>query len=105
MHLYNTKNEIAKEKKINAVSGLTTKPQHFRLPVKGPITYVQGHEITLTCDENAFAGDSLFQFGHVISAFFERFTSMHSVSSLTVISEQRGELKKWTPSLGHQHPF
>ena len=105
LHLYNTRSEIAKEKKINAVTGLSTQTQHYRLPVKGPITYVQGHEITLTCDENGFAGDSLFQFGHVISAFFERFTSLHSVSGLTVVSEQRGELKKWTPSLGHQNPF
>ena len=98
-------NSPALEKKINAIHSIYSKATHYRLPAPGPITYVRGNEIHLTCNEDAFNGDSLFLFGQVLSEFFQRYTSIHSLTGLRLHSQQRGELQCWKPKIGQQKPL
>lgn len=98
-------NNPSLEKRINSIDSIYSKASHYRLPGPGPITYIRGHELHLHCDENPFVSDSLFLFGQVLSEFFQRYTSIHSVTGLRLHSHQRGELKCWKPKIGQQKPY
>lgn len=94
----------ATKRKIEAIQTIVTQPQHFRLPVPGPITYVRGQIITITVDETPFVGDSAFLLGQVLNEFFQRYTSVHSLTAVRLHSQQRGELHQWMPKTGQQMP-
>jgi type VI secretion system protein ImpG len=70
-----------------------------RLPVPGPIVFARGLEIRLTVDETAFAGASAFLLGAVLEQVFGRLASMNTFTELVLISETRGEIKRWPPRM------
>jgi type VI secretion system protein ImpG len=72
-------------------------PTTRRLPVPGPIVFARGLEIRLSVDETAFAGSSAFLLGAVLERFFGRLASMNTFTELLLLSETRGELKRWPP--------
>ena len=72
-------------------------PRTRRLPVPGPIVFARGLEIRLTVDEAAFAGGSAFLLGAVLEQFFGRLASMNTFTELVLVSETRGEIKRWPP--------
>jgi type VI secretion system protein ImpG len=74
-------------------------PRTRRLPVPGPIVFARGLDIHLTVDETAFAGGSAFLLGAVLEQLFGRLASMNTFTELTLVSETRGEVKRWTPRI------
>jgi type VI secretion system protein ImpG len=74
-------------------------PRTRRLPVHGPIVFARGLEVRLTVDETAFAGASAFLLGAVLEQLFGRLASMNTFTELALVSETRGEIKRWPPRM------
>jgi type VI secretion system protein ImpG len=81
------------------VRRVTVVPRTRRLPVPGPIVFARGLGIHLTVDETAFAGGSAFLLGAVLEQLFGRLASMNTFTELTLVSETRGEVKRWPPRI------
>ncbi|MET0850160.1 MAG: type VI secretion system baseplate subunit TssF [Candidatus Rokuibacteriota bacterium] len=81
------------------VRRVVVSPRTRRLPVPGPIVFARGLEIHLTVDETAFAGGSAYLLGAVLEQVFGRLASMNTFSELVLVSETRGEIKRWPPRM------
>jgi type VI secretion system protein ImpG len=81
------------------VRNVMVTPRTRRFPVPGPIVFARGLEIRLTVDESAFAGASAFLLGAVLEQVFGRLASMNTFTELVLVSETRGEIKRWPPRM------
>jgi len=70
-----------------------------RIPAPGPIVFGRGLEIRMTVNETAFAGASAFLLGAVLEQVFARLASMNTFTELVLVSERRGEIKRWPPRM------
>jgi type VI secretion system protein ImpG len=86
-------------RQARGVRRATVTPRTRRLPVPGPTVFARGLEIRLTVDESAFAGASAFLLGAVLEQVFGRLASMNTFTELVLISESRGEIKRWPPRM------
>ena len=86
-------------RQVQGVRRVTVAPRTRRLPVRGPIVFARGLEIRLTVDETAFAGASAFLLGAVLEQLFGRLASMNTFTELALVSETRGEIKRWPPRM------
>jgi type VI secretion system protein ImpG len=50
-------------------------------------------------DEVAFAGGSAFLLGAVLEQLFGRLASMNTFTELVLVSETRGEIRRWPPRM------
>jgi type VI secretion system protein ImpG len=86
-------------RQVQGVRRVAVAPRTRRVPVPGPIVFARGVEIRVTVDETAFAGASAFQLGAVLEQLFGRLASMNTFTELVLISETRGEIKRWPPRM------
>jgi type VI secretion system protein ImpG len=86
-------------RQVQGVRRVTAAPRTRRLPAPGPIVFARGLEIRVTVDETAFAGASAFQLGAVLEQLFGRLASMNTFTELVLVSETRGEIKRWPPRM------
>jgi type VI secretion system protein ImpG len=86
-------------RQAQGVRRVTVTPRTRRLPVPGPIVFARGLEIRVTVDEAMFAGASAFLLGAVLEQLFGRLASMNTFTELALISETRGEIKRWPPRM------
>ncbi len=100
--LYADENDQASQRLIDGVAHIRSQPITARIPVPGPASFGRGLGITLDCDETAFEGSGLFQFGQVMEAFFARYASINSFTETTLRSTERGEIMRWPPRLGQR---
>jgi len=77
-------------------------PRTRRLPAPGTIVFGRGLEIRLTVDETSFAGASAFLLGAVLEQVFARLASMNTFTELVLVSERRGEIKRWPPRMAER---
>jgi type VI secretion system protein ImpG len=89
-------------KHIDGVASVASKQAISRVPVPGPIAFGRGTEIKLTVDERAFEGSGALVLGTVLERFFGRYASMNSFTQLTLVSQTRGEIKRWKPRIGQR---
>jgi type VI secretion system protein ImpG len=69
----------------------------------GSVTgFASGTELTITVDEELFAGTGLFLFSTVLERFLALHTSINSFTSLVLETCQRGRIKTWQARTGHQ---
>ena len=71
-----------------------------RHPVRGPIAFSRGIEVTLTVDELGHAGGSAFLFGAAMHQYLSRHASVNSFVETRLVSLARGEVARWRPALG-----
>ena len=86
-------------RQVQGVRRVTVTPRTRRVPVPGPIVFGRGLEVRLTVDEAAFAGASAFLLGAVLEQLFRRLASMNTFTELALVSETRGEIKRWPPRM------
>jgi type VI secretion system protein ImpG len=91
--------EGVSRRQAQGVRRVAVSPRTRRLPVPGPIVFARGLEIRVTVDETAFAGASAFQLGAVLEQLFGRLASMNTFTELVLVSETRGEIKRWPPRM------
>jgi type VI secretion system protein ImpG len=84
-------------RQAQGVRRVAVTPRTRRLPVPGPIVFGRGLEIRVTVDEVPFAGASAFLLGAVLEHFLARLASMNTFTELVLVSESRGEIKRWPP--------
>ena len=87
------KHAIAKQ--IEGLQSIRCRPVTCRIPLKGPITFGRGLEITVTFDESAFAGGSSFLMGAVLDRFFCKYASINSFTQVKITTKERGEIMQW----------
>lgn len=100
LKLYGDYADHAIAKQIEGLQSIQTRPITCRVPVKGPITFGRGMEITLTFDESAFAGGSCFLLGAILEQFFCKYASINSFTQVKVSTRERGEVMKWPVRTG-----
>ncbi|MCB1986757.1 MAG: type VI secretion system baseplate subunit TssF, partial [Nitrosomonas sp.] len=100
LKLYGDYSEHAIAKQVEGLLSIETRPMTCRVPVKGPITFGRGLEITLIFDESAFAGGSCFLLGAILEQFFCKYASINSFTQVKVTTRERGEVMKWPVRTG-----
>jgi type VI secretion system protein ImpG len=91
--------DAASRRQAQGVRRVAVSPRTRRLPAPGPIVFGRGLEIRMTVDETAFAGASAFLLGAVLEQVFARLASMNTFTELVLVSERRGEIKRWPPRM------
>jgi type VI secretion system protein ImpG len=71
-----------------------------RLPLKGPIAFGRGLEVTLEVDKDAFHGHSAFLFGAVMSRFLARHVEVNHFVETVLRVAGKGETMRWRPLCG-----
>lgn len=102
---------------LSLYSGLATRDHHAQidgivdlkaqgvvrpLPFPGQMTFGRGLEVTVTCDDRAFAGTSEFLLGAVLNRFFAKYASINSFTETVLRSQQRGEVMRWPIAAGRR---
>ena len=73
------------------------------MPIKGPIAFGRGLEVTVDFDESAFEGTGCFLLGAVLDQFFARYASINSFTETVVRTLERGEIKRWPVRIGQRY--
>jgi type VI secretion system protein ImpG len=100
--LYGDIGKPSVNKQIDGVRKISATPVTRRLPIPGPIAFGRGLEITLTCDESAFEGNSVFLLGAVLEQFFGRYVSLNSFTQTVVKTLERDEIMRWPTRAGRR---
>lgn len=88
---------------IDALVGIETHPISRRMRDEAWRGFVSGLKITLTVNERAYTGESVFLLSSVLRTFFALQTSINSFIQLQLNSVQRqGEWMSWQPLHGDQ---
>jgi type VI secretion system protein ImpG len=100
LELYATTTDVSARRQIEGVQSVNVRRVVRRLPMRGPIAFGRGLEITVDVDEMAFEGGSAFLLGAVLERYFARYVSVNSVTETVLRSQNRGEINRWTPNWG-----
>lgn len=100
--LYGDANDPAVQRQIDGVRNIATKPITGRLPSSGPVSYVRGLELQITCEESAFEGLGPLVLGAVMDEFFRHYVSLNSFTRLSLRTSNRGEVMQWPARLGQR---
>jgi len=100
--LYADENDAGIKKQIEGVRSVRAEQVTRRIPVPGPIAFGKGLQITITCEEAAFAGAGIFLLGSVLEQFFARYVSINSFTETIIRSDERGEIMKWPVRIGQR---
>jgi type VI secretion system protein ImpG len=101
LELYATTTDVSARRQIEGIQTQSTSGGWYaRLPMRGPIAFGRGLEITVEVDEMAFEGGSAFLLGAVLERHFARYVSVNSVTEMVLRSQSRGEINRWTPNWG-----
>ena len=100
LELYATTADISARREIEGIRSVSVRRVVRRLPVRGPIAFGRGIEITVEVDEMGFEGGSAFLLGAVLDRYFARYVSINSVTETVLRSQSRGEINRWAPTWG-----
>lgn len=100
LSLYGMDSRSRLHKHIDGIASVSSRQAIARVPVAGPIAFGRGTAITLTADERAFEGSGVMVLATVLERFFARYASLNSFTQLTLVTQTRGEIKRWTPRIG-----
>jgi type VI secretion system protein ImpG len=100
LELYATTTDVGARRQIEGIQSVSVRRMVTRLPMRGPIAFGRGLEITVDVDEMAFEGGSAFLLGAVLERYFARYVSINSVTETVLRSQSRGEINRWTPNWG-----
>ncbi|GGF11202.1 hypothetical protein GCM10011611_16060 [Aliidongia dinghuensis] len=101
--LYADLGEPSVRKQIEGVRSVTSRPVVRRAIHPGPIAFVRGLEITLTCAEEAFEGTGGFLLAAVLERFFAKYVSINSFTETVFRTVTRGEIMRWQRRPGQRH--
>ncbi len=99
--LYGPPDDVTWQRQIDGVRSVSARSVVRRLPFGGPLTFGTGSEITLELDELAFQGNGVFLFASVLERYFARYAAINTFTQLSLVSAQRGPLKRWPARVGH----
>jgi type VI secretion system protein ImpG len=88
---------------VEGLSSVASQSVTRPLPGPGAPGFGRGIEITLECDERAFAGGGSFAFASVLAHFFAKYASINSFTETVLRTRERGEVFRWPTTLGLRH--
>ena len=102
LSLYAHPADTVAQRQIAGVRQVSSKALIGRVPMKGPIAYGRGTEVTLTLEDGAFQGSNIYLLGSVLETFFARHASINSFTRTLLHSVERGEVTRWPTRLGNR---
>ena len=102
LHLYGDLADPGIRRQIDGVRSVRATPIVRRVPTDGPACFGRGLEVTVSCDESAFEGTSVFLLGSVLERFFARYVSINSFTETVLRTTQRGEIMRWPAEPGRR---
>ncbi len=87
-------------KQIDGLLSISSRPIMARIPIKGPMCFGRGVEISMTFDEKAFEGVGVFLLGGVLEQFLSKYVSVNSFTQTVVNTRERGEIMRWPARTG-----
>ena len=100
LSLYGLDPQSPLHKQVDGLVSVSSQPAICRVPVPGPIAFGRGVAVSLTCDEQAFEGGNIMVLATVLERFLARHASINSFVQLVLLSQTRGEIKRWKPRIG-----
>jgi type VI secretion system protein ImpG len=102
--LYSKIMEETRQSQINGLKAVYSRSVTRRLPVRGPIAFGRGLEVTLEVDEMAFFGGSVFLFGAVLAQWLKRHASTNCFIETVLKShnKSKNERMRWRASIGQR---
>ena len=103
LRLYSWGKDEYAQQQVDGVLSVDSRPVTRRVPGAGPISFGRGLQVTVTFDEQAFAGMGCFVLGSVLRDFFSQYVTVNSFAETVIRTQQRGEIMRWPARLGQQH--
>ncbi|AVQ82346.1 type VI secretion system baseplate subunit TssF [Variovorax sp. PMC12] len=98
--LYAVHADEMRQGQVRGLLSVKSKPVARRLPLKGPIAFGRGLEVTLEVDKDAFHGHSVFLFGAVLARFLARHVEVNHFVETVLRIAGKGETMRWRPLCG-----
>lgn len=98
--LYASHADEMRQGQVRGLLSVKNKPVARRLPMKGPIAFGRGLEITLEVDKDAFHGHSAFLFGAVMARYLARHVEVNHFVETVLRIAGKGETMRWRPLCG-----
>jgi type VI secretion system protein ImpG len=98
--LYAVHADEMRQGQVRGLLSVKTKPVARRLPMKGPIAFGRGLEVTLEVDKDAFHGHSVFLFGAVLARYLSRHVEVNHFVETVLRVAGKGENMRWRPLCG-----
>lgn len=92
--------DSATERRIRGIRSVDSRPVIRRLRQQGGIGPARGIEITVTLDDKAFEGASIFLLGAVLDRFFCEYAAFNHFTQLVLRTSERGEIMRWPARIG-----
>lgn len=102
--LYNLTQSPAYQRQIDGIVGLSSRPARIRSKDPCANAFIQGMEVHLTVDEQAYAGCGLHNFVQVLDHFFGLYVHINSYVQLIIFCHRTGkEIMRCKPRSGSGH--
>jgi len=98
--LYASHADEMRQGQVRGLLSVSSKAVARRLPMKGPIAFGRGLEVTLEVDKDAFHGHSVFLFGAVLARYLARHVEVNHFVETVVRVAGKGENMRWRPLCG-----
>ena len=98
--LYAVHADEMRQGQVRGLLSVKSKPVARRLPLKGPIAFGRGLEVTVEVDKDAFHGHSVFLFGAVLSRYLARHVEVNHFVETVLRVAGKGENMRWRPLCG-----
>jgi type VI secretion system protein ImpG len=100
LRLYVAPDDLQGQKQIEGVRSIDCRPALRRVSMPRAASFVRGIEVTVTCEEAAFAGIGVFLLGTVLDRFFTHYVSINSFAQTVIRTLERGEIVRWPARCG-----
>jgi type VI secretion system protein ImpG len=102
LRLHNLGEGAAGEKQVQGLIGVASRPAHTRVVSEHGLHFARGRHVTLTFDEERFAGGGFFLLASVLESFLAQYASLNSFSRCEARSKQRGDqvVRAWPARAG-----
>lgn len=102
LSLFADMSDSATEQRVAGILDVESRPVVRRLRHPDGAAVARGLEVTITFDEKAYEGSSLFLFGAVLERFLAEYSTINSFVQTVVRSNDRGEVMRWPPRVGNR---
>ncbi|HEX8789716.1 MAG TPA: type VI secretion system baseplate subunit TssF [Polyangiaceae bacterium] len=100
LSLYFETSDPAHRREIDGILSVASQPIVRNYPTAHSNAFVQGTEVTIGCDDSAFAGSSPFLLASVLEQFFANQISINSFTETVLRNGKNVEIMRWPPRIG-----
>ncbi|MFI5311593.1 MAG: type VI secretion system baseplate subunit TssF [Gemmatimonadales bacterium] len=103
LRLHNLGESATGEKHVQGLVGVESKPAYARVESEHGLHFARGRQVSLTFDEERFAGGGVFLLASVLDRFLAQYATLNSFTRCEVRTVQRHEpVRTWTARAGRK---